>query len=273
MKNQYLKFWGVRGSRATAEADKMHFGGDTSCVEIRTEKNELIVLDMGTGLNNLGRSIIKEKNPPKKINIFLSHYHWDHILGFLTFMPIYDASYEINIYGNNQNTSIQDISKKLLDKTFWPVSLDMLEAKINFIELNNKSTWVNNIKVSCSEHIHPNGATSYKIEIDDYKIVYSTDCEHPDEILNNDVVNFAKDSDILIHDSHFTPNDLKLHSGWGHSSWKQATDVAKKADTKNLLLFHYSPEYDDKTIHEIETEAQMIFNNTTASKQGLTIKF
>ena len=95
MNNQYLKFWGVRGSRSTAESNKMEYGGDTSCIEIRTQNNELIILDMGTGLNNLGKSIIEEEKPPATINVFLSHYHWDHILGFLTFMPIYNSKYKL----------------------------------------------------------------------------------------------------------------------------------------------------------------------------------
>ncbi len=273
MQNGYMKFWGVRGSRATAESDKMIYGGDTSCVEIRTNENDLILLDMGTGLNGAGKSILDDKNPPKNINIFLSHYHWDHILGFLTFMPIYDKSYTINIYGNNKQTSINDISKKLLDKTFWPVSLDMLKAKINFLELNDQDIQLNNVKISCSEHNHPNGATSFKISINNFNIVYTTDCEHPNSNLNKDVIRFAKNSDILIHDSHFTPSDLVSHEGWGHSSWKQAADVAMQANVKNLFLFHFSPEYSDSKIEKIENEAKTYFSNTTAARQGLKIKF
>ena len=273
MKNQYIKFWGVRGSRTTAEANKMEFGGETSCVEIRSENNELIILDMGTGLNNLGKSIINEKKSPEIINIFLSHYHWDHILGFLTFMPIYNSDYTINIYGNNKNTSINDISKKLLDKTFWPVSIDMLKAKINFIELNNKKVVIDNMEITCSEHIHPNGATSYKISKNNYEIVYTTDCEHPDNNLSNDVINFAQNADVLIHDSHFTPQDLETHKGWGHSSWDQAAQVAKLANINKLFLFHFSPEYDDLSVKEMEKNAKKVFKESYAAKQGLKFYF
>ena len=273
MHNGYIKFWGVRGSRATPESDKMNYGGDTSCVEIRTKENDLIILDMGTGLNNAGKAILDDKNPPKNINIFLSHYHWDHILGFLTFMPIYDESYTINIYGNNKQTSIKQISEKLLDKTFWPVSLDMLKAKINFIELENRELEINNIKISCSEHDHPNGATSYKVNINNFKIVYTTDCEHSNSILNKNVIEFARNADILIHDSHFTPTDLLAHLGWGHSSWEQAAEIAREANVKNLFLFHFSPEYNDRKIEKIEQNAQKIFNLTIAARQGSKVEF
>ena len=171
MKNNYLKFWGVRGSRSTAETDKLKYGGDTSCIEIRTEDNDLIILDMGTGLNKLGETILSDKSYPKNINVFLSHYHWDHLLGFLNFKPLFDESFTINIYGNNKATSIDKISEKLLDKAFWPVSLDMLKAKINFIELRSKPIKINNTIIEFKDHCHPNGATSFKVTVNDFSIL------------------------------------------------------------------------------------------------------
>jgi len=123
------------------------------------------------------------------------------------------------------------------------------------------------------EHMHPNGATSYKIDINNFKIVYSTDCEHPENSLNEDIINFATDSDIFIHDSHFTDEDLKTHSGWGHSSWKQAANISMKANVKKLVLFHFCPNYDDDRIQNIEQNAQNIFSSTVAAYQGLKIKF
>ena len=105
MSRGYIKFWGVRGSNPTADSDKMLFGGDTSCVEVRTKNNELIIFDMGTGIRNLGKEIVKDKDSPKIINIFLSHFHFDHVMGFLVFPPLFDSSYTINIYGFNKSTS------------------------------------------------------------------------------------------------------------------------------------------------------------------------
>ena len=99
--NSYIKFWGVRGSIPTPDKDKMHYGGDTSCIEIRTKKNSLIILDMGTGLRNLGSHIMTDNTYGNEINIFLSHYHWDHIMGFFYFAPLYDSRFTINIHGYN----------------------------------------------------------------------------------------------------------------------------------------------------------------------------
>ena len=117
MSKGYIKFWGVRGSNPTADNDKMLFGGDTSCVEVRTD-NELLIFDMGSGIRNLGKEIVRNQDSPKTINIFLSHFHFDHVMGFLVFQPLFDSSYTINIYGYNKSTSTKSFSDKILDPTF-----------------------------------------------------------------------------------------------------------------------------------------------------------
>jgi len=273
LKTNYLKFWGVRGSRSTAESNKLKYGGDTSCVEIRTKDNDLIILDMGTGLSKLGETILSDSTYPRNINIFLSHYHWDHLLGFLNFTPLFDESFSITIYGNNKLTSIDKISEKILDKAFWPVSLNMLKAEINFVELGNEPVIINNSIINFKDHSHPNGATSYKVTIDNFSILYSTDSEHPNNKLNENVLKMAENTDILIHDSHFTEEDLKDHIGWGHSSWRQAVNVAIKSGAKKLFLFHYSPEYNDDIIDSIEQKAQGLLETCEASKQNLKVNF
>ena len=272
----YIKFWGVRGSNPTPDSDKLKYGGDTSCVEIRTKNNDLIILDMGTGIRNLGKEIINNKSYPKEINIFLSHYHWDHIMGFYYFAPLYHSEYTINIYGYNKNTPICLLRDTLINKNFWPVKKEMYSANINFIEMDEVSNDQKCIKINSSNvyysiHPHPNGTNSFRVETDDKKIVYITDCEHPEGSLNPNVIKIAEESDILIHDSHYTINDLSDHKGWGHSSWKQAVDVAITARTKQLILFHYSPDYDDNQVEVNEKNAKKKFINTIASYQGLTI--
>ena len=274
MSKGYIKFWGVRGSNPTPDKDKIEYGGDTSCIEVRTSDNELIILDMGSGIRNLGTKILSDPSYPKTIHILLSHFHWDHIMGFLYFTPFYDDSYTFNIYGYNKHTPTSSFSKKILDPTFWPVSMDMLNAKINFIDLNGEDLVINsNTQIKYTNHSHPNTATSYRVETNNQSIVYTTDCEHPVKNLNKNVIEIAKNSDMLIHDSHFSNKDLEKFKGWGHSSYGEAIDVANKANVKTLVLFHYSPNYNDDEVSRIEKEAKKIFKNTIASKQGLKIDF
>jgi len=272
----YIKFWGVRGSNPTPDIDKMEFGGDTSCIEIRTAENDLIILDMGTGLRKLGNQIIEDASYGKEINIFLSHYHWDHIMGFFYFAPLYNSDYTINIYGYNSSTPISNLSDILTNKDFWPVDKELYKANINFIEMPKstnelKEIVLNKTKILYSLHPHPNGTNSFKVVTNNKKIAYITDCEHPEGKLNKSVVEISNECDFLIHDSHFTIQDLNLYKGWGHSSWKQGVDVAISAKVKQLCLFHFSPNYNDKKIKEIEAMAQKEFKNTLATYQGLTL--
>ena len=274
MANKYIKFWGVRGSNPTADKNKMQFGGDTSCVEVRTSNNDIIIFDMGSGIRNLGKEIIEDSNSPKTINIFLSHFHFDHIMGFLTFPPLFDKSYTVNIYGYNKSTSTKSFSDKILDSTFWPVGLDILKAKINFIDLDGEPFQINSdVSISYALHPHPGYATSYKININDFNIVYTTDCEHPINHFNKNVESIAKDADILIHDSHFTREDLAKHKGWGHSSWETTINLAKKVNVNKAILYHYNPLYSDNKLLEIEKKAKKAFENSIASKQGMRIDF
>ncbi len=274
MSKGYIKFWGVRGSNPTPDKDKVDFGGDTSCVEIRTVHNDLIILDMGSGIRNLGKELLKEKNSPKIINIFLSHFHFDHIMGFLIFPPLFNDSYTINIHGYNKHTSTKDFTNKIMDSTFWPVGLDILKAKINFIDLDGEPFKINQTSsLTYKHHPHPGTATSYKLNVDGKTILYTTDCEHPNHKFNQNVLDLAINSDFLIHDSHFTPEDLATHKGWGHSSWKTTVDLAKAANINQAILYHFNPLYSDKELLKIESQAQNIFENTIAAKQGLKINF
>ena len=121
MAEHIIKFWGVRGSFPTPDRDKIEVGGHTSCVEIRTADNDLIVLDMGTGLVPLGNSLLQESNPPKSAHVFISHFHWDHIIGYLGFAPFFLKDFTCHIYGKQDKLSIDEIFGHLHNYTFWPV--------------------------------------------------------------------------------------------------------------------------------------------------------
>lgn len=273
MNKTKIRFWGCRGSFPTSEKNMMKYGGDTSCVEIRTHDNNLIILDMGTGLKRLGNNIINDASYPKNITIVLSHHHLDHLHGFLMFAPLFDSSYKINIYSRrSRNKGLEEVFNTFLQPEIWPVKLDDLQADISFIDLDENDIVINNsTTISNSLHAHPNGAYSIKIKILDKILTYSTDCEHPKEGLNQNVINFAEESDILIHDAQYTPEDLVKYKGWGHSSWENAVDVAIRSNSKKLILFHHSPDYSDDALDEIERKAKLHFPDLISAKQDLTL--
>ncbi|MBC8214733.1 MAG: MBL fold metallo-hydrolase [Candidatus Marinimicrobia bacterium] len=273
MNTNKITFWGVRGSHPTPEKSKMKFGGETSCVEIRTAQNELIILDMGTGIRNLGKKLLQENSTFTNCNIFLSHTHWDHIQGIMSCNQFYSESCQFTIhYGKTKAPSLQKLFERILDFQLWPISLNMLE-NITFLNHKEKQYKISeNIRVNTNLHDHPNGAFGYRFDIGNVSIAYVTDCEHHPGEPNQNVVDFVKNADLLIHDAHFTPKDLQNSQGWGHSSWKEAVMVAKQANVKQLALFHYSPDYDDATIEQIGKDAKKEFPNTILSKVGLTIE-
>ena len=267
-----VKFWGVRGSFPIPKLEDS-FGGNTSCVEVRSANNDLVLLDMGTGLRNFGHSILKEKTQISDINIVLSHYHYDHILGFLMFIPLFIDKFNINIFAPGESDEeIKTKFKSFLSSNFWPVNMEMLNANINFKHYSSGAMNItNNVKVITSPHGHPGGASSIRVEIDRFSVTYITDCEHPSSHLNQNVIDIAKNTDILIHDAQYTPEQMSDHKGWGHSSWEHCTEVANKAKAKKLVLFHHNPDHGNSTLENIEQEAKILFENTISAREGMEV--
>ena len=273
MKTHNIKFWGVRGSFPTPDREKIEVGGHSSCVEVRTADNDLIVFDMGTGFVPLGNALIKDPDSPKIVHIFISHFHWDHIIGYLGFAPFFSKDFTCNIFGKPDKLPIEEIFERLHHNTFWPVAIPMYQAQFNLQNCPENGVQISDsVKVKTMLHGHPNGSNAYRLEIGNTVIVYCSDIEHPEKGLNPNTIEFARDADVLIKDAQFTDEELPAHKGWGHSSWQQCTEVAKQANAKQLVLFHHSPTNDDAAIGKIEKDAQAVFPNTIAAREGLEIK-
>jgi ribonuclease Z len=272
--NHILRFWGVRGSTPTDDPDKAHIGGNTSCVEVRASDGAIIIFDAGTGIRTLGHKIAREHDSAYEINLFLSHTHWDHILGLPFFEPMHQSFATINIYGPERaGLSLEKSILGLFQSPYFPLGPEDIEAKLTFTELNTgQTTFGNGYTMASSPHPHPNGALSYRLTLGNRHIVFITDIEHTKDKLSSAAVEISKDADILIHDAHFTVEDLPAHRSWGHSSWEAGTQVAKLAGAQSVYLFHFSPDYSDEDIDAMERAAQADFANTFASHQGLTVE-
>lgn len=270
MNSVKIKFWGVRGSFPIPRSND-DFGGNTSCVELRSNKNEIVIFDMGTGLRALGNSIIENDPDITDINILLSHFHYDHVLGFLMFAPLFIDKYNINIYAPGEtDNEIKSRFQSFLKSTFWPVNMDMFTSKITFNHYTSGNFNISeNIKVTNSPHGHPGGANSLRVDIDRFSVTYITDCEHPENHLNQNVIDIAKNTDILIHDAQYTPDQMRKHKGWGHSSWENGVNVAKAANVKKLILFHHNPDHGNSILECIEKDAKNIFANTSSAREGM----
>jgi phosphoribosyl 1,2-cyclic phosphodiesterase len=265
-----LRFWGVRGSTPTPQVENLTFGGNTSCVEIRTAANQSIILDAGSGIRNLGQLLMKEAaGNPIKANLFLTHFHWDHIQGLPFFAPIYFPSNKISFYTGVQGRALQETLEGQMAKPYFPVDFDQVAAQREFNVIEPGGCMeMDGMKVIPFPLNHPQTATGYRVEVGGAVIVYATDYEHGHAKLDDTLREYARNADILICDAQYSPQEYETHKGWGHSTWRNAVHVARDAQARQLFLFHHDPTHDDQHMMRITEDSRMQFENTTAAWEG-----
>jgi phosphoribosyl 1,2-cyclic phosphodiesterase len=270
-----IRFWGVRGSTPTPQVENLTFGGNTSCVEIRTAANECVIFDAGTGIRNLGRCLVEEAaGEPVKVQLFLTHFHWDHIQGIPFFAPIYGPRNHISFYTGLNGGPLQEILEGQMAKPYFPVDFAQVAARRNFNLIEpGASVSTCGMKVTPFPLNHPQNACGYRVEIDGAVIVYATDYEHGAPGFDKTLRDYAQGADVLICDAQYTPEEYESHRGWGHSTWLNATHVARDAHARQLLLFHHDPTHDDQSMMRIAEDSRMRFENTTAAWEGFAAAF
>lgn len=280
-----IKFWGVRGSIPLFNPNNIEFGTNTSCVSVQAHDN-LVIFDAGTGIIPLGRALGKEYS---KFSIFLSHLHWDHIMGIPFFAPLFRSSNQVDFYSKDfvGDKTLEDYLHGQMQAPYFPVGMDVMAAEKSFYQLKSKDVVLGHrghrIIISSMDVPHPNGCLSYSLQYNGKKIVYCTDTESldhcTDELCGLTVAfnEFVRDADILIYDSHFSDeeylglNGYSGKQGWGHSTWQEATRIALDNNVGELILFHHSPHRTDDQVRQIEKDAQALFSNTRAAYEGLEI--
>ncbi len=269
-----IKYYGVRGSIPVSGKEYTKYGGDTTCIVIK-EANTNIVIDAGSGIRLFGRDLIKQSGiTGHKINILFTHYHWDHILGFPFFTPAYIKGNEINLYGETKyNMSVQDVLKKQQQFINFPVELSGMMSKINFYEIKeNDEIHLGPFKILTLKINHPGGTLAYRIETKNSSCVVATDYEHF-SVPDNKLIEFAKDTNILIYDSQFTPEEYPKYISWGHSTYDEGIKVAQLANVKELHLCHHAPEHDDDFIdNNILKKAKAKYDNVFVINEGWEIE-
>ena len=275
-----VTFWGVRGSIPSPGPDTVGVGGNTSCVEVRLG-SLLVIFDAGTGLRLLGKTLLKEM--PITAHLFFSHVHWDHIQGFPFFDPAFVAGNIIHLYGgNNVSRTLEETLAGQMDHPSFPVHLTDMGAKMNFHDVfDNRPVELDvgdgtKAVVTAARGNHPNGVWAYRIEHAGKAVVYATDTEHY-SVIDANLLKLAKDADVLIYDSQYTPEEYAGTSGglskigWGHSTFDEACKLAKAAHAKQLVLYHHDPTQSDTAVAEKERRARELLPTCEAAREGLVI--
>ncbi len=284
-----VRFWGVRGTIPSPGPNTIKYGGNTSCIEIRGDENELIVLDAGTGLRELGNYLISNdlKDGDLDIDILLSHTHWDHIQGFPSFGPAYIPSTTVTFRGpSNFSGKLADVIAGQMNYSYYPIKLDELNAKIEVHEITEDTFQLNNFNIRTIYLNHPILCLGYRMEYngnvfvsiydyepyrnifrDDYELLSDEERKDYDsstlreadeyvELQNRKLIDFAKNADLLVYDAQYTDDEYRSKKkGWGHSTIEQAVSCAIDANVKRIALFHHDPLRTDAEVDDFQRRA------------------
>lgn len=254
-----VTFYGVRGSIPTPGADYIRYGGNTACTHVELDDGTDIVLDAGTGIRLLGKSLIKKDTP---IYLLLSHNHWDHIQGFPFFAPIYQAKRKVIVTPGNTEEKRPEGFLEQMSGSFFPVPREAIQDQVEIVIPEQETWFIGEARISRLPMNHPGGGSCYSITHNGKKIAYVTDNElYPPYKKNTDFLDFVafvKDADILIHDAQYVVQDMPAKSGWGHSVAEEAMKLALAANVKRLALYSHDPERTDPMVDDIVAHANEI---------------
>ena len=259
-----VRCWGSRGSIPVCGKDYIKYGGDTTCIEVRGNSGELIIIDAGTGIRRLGARLLKEGLTT--IHILLTHSHWDHLLGFPFFKPLYVDGANIHVHGYHATQhSVRNIISKTMLPPYFPVKLDDIQASVTFHITEPAGFQIGSVLVKTIPLNHTNRGVGYRLEQDGRSFVFLTDNElgfkHDGGLAEEDYIRFSSGADLLFHDAEYTPEDYM--AGWGHSTYIEALRVAMRSGVKMLGLFHHNQERTDQQIDAIVADC-----HRRAQKEG-----
>lgn len=249
-----VRFWGVRGSCATPGGRFLRYGGNTTAIELRADSGHRMLIDLGTGVTELAKELMAAEFGQGKgeLTVLLTHTHVDHIQGLPFFTPLFIRGNSIRIMGREyEGTSLKDVLQDQLNGHYSPLyGLENLAAGLEVQTLKAGTSWpAEGFEVETK--LAPHGSTSVvtcRVTADRKSVVIMTDVEHGPEGISPELIEFAKDCDLLIHDAMFSDAEYAMRAGWGHSSVGSAIRAAEAVGAKRLALFHHSPDSNDEQL-------------------------
>ncbi|MEO8716584.1 MAG: MBL fold metallo-hydrolase [Burkholderiales bacterium] len=249
------------------------YGGHSPCVELETGTDEYLVCDMGSGARPFGAHVLaRQSGRPASVNVFMSHVHWDHIMGFPFFGPAYVPGTHIRIHGCHD--VIEQAFRLQQAPPCFPVEFSQLAADIEFVKLApGREHEIAGARVTPTPQMHSGDSYGYRFEVGNKVFIYTTDSEHKLEnrAQTERFVRFFRDADLVVFDAMYSLADaISVKADWGHSSNIIGVELCQMARVKHLVLFHHEPAYDDATIEGVLRETRR-FEELTRGTQALQV--
>jgi len=275
-----VRFWGTRGSIAKPGPSTVRYGGNTSCVELRSSSGTLVVLDCGTGAQDLGQALVSSGVSPLHGHMLIGHTHWDHIQGFPFFEPLFKPGNVWHVYGpRGVGTSLRESLSGQMQSIYFPITLKDLDATLQYHDLIEGTLEVGDIRVTTQYLNHPALTLAYRLEADGVTVVYATDhephasprvgTEEPLAGQDERHARFLADADLVIHDAQYTAAEFPAKRGWGHCTIEYAVQAAVSAGVRRLALFHHDPMRNDEAVDRLVAAAR----DLVAQARGATEVF
>ncbi|WDP92705.1 MAG: MBL fold metallo-hydrolase [Desulfobacter sp.] len=259
-----IKCWGSRGSISVSGSQYNRYGGDTTCFEIQSESGEIIIVDAGTGIRRLGKSLVRRK--VKESHLLLTHTHWDHIIGIPFFHPMLCKDCRIIVQDRTfDGLNTRAVFGEVMKHPFFPVGLKDYRADIRFDPSLNGRFSIGPITVESIPTSHSKDSLGYKFTENGKTFVFLTDNElgfaHAQSRSLDDYIDFCRDADVLYHDTEYRDEEYDGKKGWGHSSVSQVLDLALRANVGQLGLIHFNQDRIDVQVDEMVEQCRRFFKD------------
>lgn len=273
-----VKCWGSRGSISVSGKEYVGYGGDTTCLEVVADSGEIVIVDAGTGIRRLGKSLLQREK--KEFYMLLTHCHWDHILGIPFFHPLLRKDTRLivqdRLVGGIKTKTVLD---EVMRDPFFPVRIEDFQADIQFDPSLNDRFSIGSLDIDSIHTSHSKGSLGYRFRENGKTFVFLTDNElgyaHAQSRSRQEYIDFCTGADLLLHDTEYTEDEYAHKRGWGHSCVPDVLDLVLKAGVGHLGLIHLNQDRTDEQMDQIVDECRQFLKsqNSLTRVSGVSYNF